>query len=386
MKKILYVITKSNWGGAQRYVYDLATHLPRDEYDVGVTLGGTGEQRAEAGLLEQKLKENPPAGGIRTVFVNSFMRDISFFQEGRVYKELKKNFKEEKPDVVHLNSSKAGGLGALAARRAGIKKIVFTSHGLAYDEDRNIVARGFIWLATWFTFLLCHEVIVISKDNAKRASKLPFCAKKITLVHNGIGPVQFVEKDAARATLSNKMAPLPQSTLWVGTIAELTWNKGLHYLVRAAGELKRKGVDFALCIVGEGGERIFLETMITDEGLQDRVYLVGFVENAAQYLKAFDVFALTSVKEGLPYVLMEAGLAGNATVATNVGGVSDIVGDKVSGLLFKTKNHNDLADKLEMLIKDASLRERYGSALRAYVEQEFSLITMVEKTKKIYIS
>ncbi len=103
-KKIIFVITKSNWGGAGRYVFDLATTLTSD-YDVAVALGGTG-------LLVDKLrKEN-----IRTIPIPSLGRDIHVRADSSAFFELLAIFKKEKPDVVHLNSSKAGGLGALAAR------------------------------------------------------------------------------------------------------------------------------------------------------------------------------------------------------------------------------------------------------------------------------
>ncbi len=345
-----------------------------------VALGGTGEKDAQVGMLEKKLREK----NIRTIFVKSFMRDISLAKEWRSFAELRNAFKTERPDIVHLNSSKAGGIGALAARVAGVKKIVFTSHGLAYDENRNPLSRVAIWLATWITFMLCTDVIVISLDNELRAKRFLFCSKKIHLVHNGTLAPAYLERDEARASLSSKMVPLPQSTVWIGTIANLEWNKGLHFLIRAAGDLKRRGNDFALFIIGEGGERVFLETMIEDEGLKDRVYLTGFVENAAQYLKAFDLVTLPSTKEGLPYVLMEAGLAGDAVVATNVGGVSDIVTDKISGLLVRPKNHRELADKLELLIKDTTIRDQYARALKQKVEKDFSLQKMVNETVGIY--
>ncbi len=195
---------------------------------------------------------------------------------------------------------------------------------------------------------------------------------------------QFLERDAARAALALKMVPFPQSNFWIGTIANLEWNKGLHFLIRAAGDLKRRGLDFVLCIVGEGGERIFLETLIEDEGLKEHVYMPGFFENAANYIKAFDIVALPSTKEGLPYVLMEAGLAGEAVVATDVGGVGDIVEDKVSGLLVKPKDHRGLADKLETQIKDATIREEYAQALKQKVEKDFSLEKMVKETSALY--
>jgi glycosyltransferase involved in cell wall biosynthesis len=373
-KKVLFVITKSNWGGAQRYVFDLATNLPKEQFDVAVALGGAGTAGAAEGALAHKLG----GAGMRTIFVQSFMRDLSLVREFKALAELRRIIRAERPDVVHLNSSKAGGIGALAARLCGVKKIVFTSHGLPWDEDRDMLARAAIWCASWLTFLLCHTVIVLSADNAGRAA-LPFCGRKIRLVHNGLAPLAFFERAEARAALG-----IGAEALVVGTIANLEWNKGLQYLVRAMGDVTREGASIRLYIIGEGEERHFLETLVDDESLNTVVTLAGFKSEAWRYLRAFDIFALPSVKEGLPYVLMEAGQAGLPCVGSDIPGVAEIIADRTSGLLVRPKDHRDLAAKLHELIDDPGLRERMGLALRERVTKEFSLEKMVANTAALY--
>ena len=374
MKKVLFVITKSNWGGAQRYVFDLATALPKEQCTVVVALGGTGAPGSAPGTLQEKLE----AANIPTVFVESFMRDLSLFKELRALRELRAIFKTEKPDIVHLNSSKAGGVGALAARMAGVPKIIFTSHGLAWDENRNFLARLFIYFLSRLTFALCHQIIVISEDNLRRAR-----TRKATLVHNGIAPIAFLERDAARAELSKSMKPLPQSTFWIGSGTELTANKGLTYLLKAAARLKKEGRQFELAIVGEGEERAHLEALIQKEDLMGSVHLLGFVPDAAQYFKAFDIFVLPSVKEGLPYSLLEAGQAGVATVASDVGGIPDIVAPEA---LVAAKDVRGLAEKLRILMDNAEARAQLGTALQTKVQTDFSLQKMVSETAVLYLS
>ena len=174
-KKVLFVITKSNWGGAQRYVYDLATNLPKDKFDIKVILGGTGDADAPTGILAVNLMEK----GIPRVWIKEFMRDISIAREWDVYKLLIEIFEKEKPDVIHLNSSKAGGIGALAARRLGIKKIIFTVHGWPFLEDRSIFSKGLIWFASWINVLLCDKVICISDYDLKIGHRMPFLKKNL---------------------------------------------------------------------------------------------------------------------------------------------------------------------------------------------------------------
>ena len=146
--KVLFVITKSNWGGAQRYVYDLATALLRENYEVAVAVGGQG-------LLAENLK----MAGIRVVGIPHLERDVNFFKELFSTLYLWKIFKSEQPDIIHLNSSKVGGLGAIAARtlklwdswdRKGTgraewnPRIIFTVHGWGFNERREFIFQGVI--------------------------------------------------------------------------------------------------------------------------------------------------------------------------------------------------------------------------------------------------
>lgn len=377
-KKILFVITKSNWGGAQRYVYDLATSLPKEEFDVSVALGGAGEWKESPGKLGSKLI----GAHVRTILVKNFMRNVWVVPDILAFFELVAVFFRERPHIVHLNSSKAGAMGAVAGRIAGIKKIVFTSHGLVYDEDRNFFAKIVLWKVTWLTFLLSHSVITISKDTFFRAQKFPLCARKIFLVHNGIPLLPLKTKEEAR----NFLGITGEKGFVLGTISELTKNKGLSYLIAAAEELKKNNVPFSLYIVGEGAERKELERAIRQKGLTLCVTLMGFVENAALYLKAFDVFALTSVKEGLPYVLLEAGQAALPVVGSSIPGILDIIENRKSGLLVTPKESGEIAVALMDYYRNKGLRDVHGMALYKRVLTVFSAKEMAQQSALIYRS
>ncbi len=311
-KKILFVITKSNWGGAQRYVYDLATSLPKEQFKVVVALGGTGETGASTGLLAEGLK----TAGVRTVFLTAFTRDIYFFREFKAFFELLKVIKKEKPDVLHLNSSKAGGLGALAGRLAGIRKIIFTAHGFAHHETRPLYERTLIWFASWLTILFAHRVIVLSKYELARAPVI-VSRRKMRVIHNGIAvPVTYGSGETIRNAF-------PPGARIIGTIGELTKNKNQIALIEQA----KNDPALFVAIVGEGEDRLYLISKIKEYELEARVKLFGFIP-ASDVLRGFDTFALPSLKEGLPYVLLEAKAAGLPIVANRIGGVSEILDAK----------------------------------------------------------
>ena len=376
-KKILFVITKSNWGGAQHYVYTLATHFKDAGADVAVAFGGTGGTGATSGLLAERLS----SAGVRTLFISNFMRDISFIREFKVLSELKRMFKQEEPGIVHLNSSKAGGIGALAGRMAGVPRIIFTSHGLAYDEDTGTFTRLFRWVATWATFLLAHRVILISKDTYERAHHFPFCKNKMSLIYNGISATSLTPRMEARS----KLIPTGNAdAVWIGTISELTRNKGLSYLIEAAHILKERGHSFEVAVMGtEGDERGPLTNLIDKYQLGNQVHLLGFVAHGARLLTAFDIFTLTSVKEGHPYVLLEAAQARCAVVGTRIPGITDVVDEK-TGVLVEPKNASDIARALEKLLTDSGERRKLGGALYKKVSERFSIEQMIRETAEVY--
>lgn len=325
-KKILFVITKSNWGGAQKYVYDLATALPKDTFDVSVAFGQTG-------LLAKKLE----AARINTCPISSLQRDISVTADVKSFFELLQLFRTEKPDVVHLNSSKAAGIGALAARIARVPKIIFTAHGWPFWEQRNPISRGLMYFFSWLTALLSHNIIVVSDYDLAVALKMPLVDHKTIRIYNGI------DLNSPLGSADVIRHSFPQGARITGTIGELTKNKNQVSLIEQA----KNDLEMFVAIVGDGEDRTLLEAKIKEYGLEERVRLFGFM-TASEVLRGFDVFALPSLKEGLPYVLLEAKAAGLPIVANHVGGVGEILD-----------------------AKDMS---------------EFSLAKMIERTSALYLS
>ncbi len=361
-KKLLFVITKSNFGGAQRYVFDLAKALS-STYDVTVALGGTG-------LLREKLHEE----NIRIIPLSALTRDIHTGTDIKAFFELLSVFKKEKPDIVHLNSSKAGGLGALAARIAGVPRIIYTAHGWAFTEPVSPISKMFRWIASLATLLLAGRVIVVSHFDEQRAP----LSLKTTMIHNGIATPEFLLPIDARKELARTI-PIPENARILGTIAELHKNKGLDILIRAFAETK-EGI---LIIIGEGEERRMLKKLRADLKLEGRVYLPGFIDNAATLLKAFDLFILPSRKEGLPYVLLEASAAGVPIIASDAGGIPEFLGNN-SATLFKTGSAASLAERIATYLKDPELSQKNADTLKARIRESFSLEHMVKETRAVY--
>ncbi len=356
-RKILFVITKSNWGGAQKYVYDLATNLPRS-YECAVALGGNG-------LLKKRLEEK----GIEVIHIPHLERNISLLKEFPAFYFLLRHLRKNHFDIIHLNSSKAGGLGALVAWLCGVKKIIFTAHGWPFYEDRNIFSRAIIKFLSWLTVLFSHFTIVVCERDYRAFEGWPFTTGKIVRIYNGILETNKIAEESK--------INIPKPT--VGVVAELHPNKGLRFLIEAM-----KDISASLIIVGEGQERNELERLAKEFGLSDRIYFFGFAERATEIMNAFDVFVLPSIKEGLPLVILEAGIQGVPVVATRVGGIPEIVTDEESGLLVNPKNSVEIARAVNALLQNEELKRKYGTALADVVRKKFNFEKTLEETLALY--
>lgn len=367
--KVLFVITKSNFGGAQRYVYDLATHLPRDQFEVAVACGP--DASGNTGQLSYLLNERE----IPTFEIPALTRDMNIVDDARALFALTGLLRAEKPDVVHVNSSKAGGLGALAARLAGIDRIVFTVHGLPSDEARSRLARYLIAGMTWLTAFFAHRTITISEDAFRRIRMLPFLYGKTVLIHNGIEPPAFLAPREARTELRAIDPSIPDGFL-AGSIGELHANKGLDRAIEAAATS-----NVHLVIIGEGEERTHLEALAHEHGAGDLIHFLGFVPDAARYVRAFNAFVLLSRKEGLPYALLEAGAGYVPCIVSDLPTLRDIVLPDFTGII--ATNTADAAAALTRL-HDENLARSLAEEMATRIRTTFPLPQMVEKTIACY--
>lgn len=372
-KKILYLITKSNWGGAQRYVYDIATSLPKDRFETVVALGGNGE-------LAKKLTE----AGIRTIVMPELQRDISMSKELRAFRHLWRIVGDEKPDVFHVNSSKAGGIGALVGRLRGVPKIVYSAHGWAFNEDRSSIARFVIGFFHWLTVMLSHTTIAVS-NATKYQMRWPLAQRKIVVVQNGRPETPFCTREEARekcVKTAPALAPY-KDEFWTGTIAELHPVKRHDVVIEAIAKLRDEGLILRHIIVGTGELKEKLEKLIGERNLSGQVFMLGHIDEAARFLRAFDIFILPSRSEALAYTVIEAAQAGLPIVASRVGGLPEIITNEWDGILIRSGDVKVMADTLRSLKEDATKRERLAKAAQTR-GGHFSLERMVFETTAVY--
>ena len=298
--KVLFLITKGSWGGAQRYVFDLATHLSEHGCEPVVAYGTRGS-----------LVERLSAMHIRVHQIPALARDVALVSDIKSFFQIIACIRSQKPEVMHLNSSKAAALGALAARLCGVRTIVFTAHGWPFKENRNFLVRSLIYMISWFTSLLSTSTIVVSKSDERIGKRMWLAGRKIVYIPIGLVPPEFLDRDEAARALH-----ITSASRRIVTNAELTANKGIRYALDAIAKLLHEGVDIEYFIISDGELRGTLEAQVRELDIANKVHFLGFVPDARIYMKAFDLFVLPSIKEGMPYVLLEAASAGLPIVAT----------------------------------------------------------------------
>jgi len=390
-KKILYIITKSVWGGGATYVYDLANNMDPDDFSVSVAAGGQD-------VLAQKIEEKD----IPYFKIKNFQRTINPLKDIFAIFEIISLIKKIKPDIIHVNSSKAGGVVGLSSwlykRFTGHQpRLIFTAHGWAFAEDRSRWQKGLIKIFSKITCLFYDKIICVSQYDFKLAIKNNITeGSKLVMIHNGIDPdsISFLSREQAQQKLIGRPSPLV-----IGTIAEWTKNKGLEYLLEALSKINQSNPDKKLDVVligsGENPDEEKMRRLIKQYQLEN-VHLVPYIDKAVNYLKGFDIFVLPSLKEGLPYSILEAMAAKLPIIATNVGGIPEALFSETAltsvssafesspGILLQPKNSQQLAKKIIYLLNSQETARQFAKQAKDKLIREFTLERMVNKTKKIY--
>ena len=363
--KLLIAITKSNWGGAQRYVYDIATHFNTDkQFEVAVLSGGDGD-------LVSKLQEN----NIRTISLPTLVRDIGITKDTKSFYHLLKTIYEEKPDILHLNSSKMGLLGAVAGRLFGVKKIIFTAHAWPFNETRPSYQKRIFRLLGFATVLLSHKTIAVSESVIKSLHAPSFITKKMTCVYTGIEPPNLYEPG-----LFFKNFNLEKTKgIHIVSIGELHTSKGLDRALIALAKCKH--LSFTYHIIGTGEKKEYLTSLVNQLGLGDRVIFHGFIQNASLYLNSFDLFLFPSRTEALGYVAIEALFSKLPIVASNAGGIPEVLFDDPYTKLIDCNNEKALKEALFSALQKPVIVDEKKRPGRMKFLPRF----MFTATKKIYL-
>ena len=334
---------------------------------------------------EKARVEEARARGIDVIEVPGFRRELSLWNDLRAFVHLSAVVRTGRYDIVHTHTSKAGVLGRIAARSAGVPVVVHSPHGSIFDPTYySRAALAAIARVERFAGRFADRVIPLSRagmDDYLERRLAP--ERKFVLVYTGLDEDRFLavkaEDPDARASLG-----LPPRVPVIGMIARLTPEKGHDLALRAFPSVLRREPEARLLIVGEGKCRAAIEEDIQRLGLEERVVLAGYREDTAAVLGAIDISLHSSHMDGLPRSLIEAMLAARPVVATRVGGIPEAVIDGESALLVEPEDEEAIAAALLRLIGDRALARRLGSNARGAAASRFSTERMVDEWLRIY--
>jgi glycosyltransferase involved in cell wall biosynthesis len=205
---------------------------------------------------------------------------------------------------------------------------------------------------------------------------------RCVLIENAIDTTAF-RRQHDRAEAKGQLG-LPPHRLFIGAVGRLSEEKGFDLLIQSVDHLRRAGLDVGLILAGEGGCRSKLEALIAQLGLGGRVHLLGYQADTRPLYEAMDVYALSSFREGLPNVLLEAMALGVPLVATRVGGVARLVTAEEDGLLVEAGDLEALTQALARLLRDPALRDRLSQGGRTTVESRYSFAARMRKIGMLY--
>jgi len=361
--RVLLLVTLSEWGGAQHVVYLLAKHLS-DEYEITVACAPGGE-------LIAKLQ----AEKVCVVEIPSLRRNPHPWHDLRALGQLYRLMQRERFDIVHAHSTKAGLLGRLVAKLAGVRTVIFTAHGWAFTEGRRLWKRQFLALVERLAARFSEKIICVSEHDRQLALQFNVARpEQLTVIYNGFPPFEQANGAAVRQELGLGASPV---LTFVGRLAPpkdpLTLLEALRILP-----------DCQLICVGDGPLRSETERFAAQHNLRDRVFFMGTRMDVPEILAASDIFVLASRWEGLPLSIIEAMLSGLSVVATSVGGVRELVEEGVTGLLVPPGDACSLAEALRKLLEDKSLRRQMGEAGRRRALERFTLERMIEEHRALY--
>ncbi|WP_448377109.1 glycosyltransferase family 4 protein [Fervidobacterium sp.] len=318
-KRVLQVITRSDWAGGQKVLYALVYGLKQyypDEFEIEVACG-----KYDGTLIPELQKL-----GIKVHIVEDLVREISPVKDIKAFFQLRKIIKQGKYNIVHLHSSKAGVLGRIAAKLSGVPIVVYTVHGWWGTEQYKGIKRKLFIYAERIAAKFCDKIVFLCKRELDKAKSWKIGKEsQYEIIPNAIVPIVEVQKGKLRKELG-----IDDSVKIIGNVARLDPPKNpMRFLEIAKLVLSERDDVVFLWIGGSVVDDYYgkeVQKWLEDNShLKEKIYFLPFRKDAIQLMADFDVFLLTSDSEGMPLVVLEALALGVPVISTDVGCVNETI-------------------------------------------------------------
>ena len=362
--RVLQIALNLEAGGLERLVADIVRHIDLEQFENHVlTINYLG--RYGRGL--ENLAELHSAGRLPR---------WSMLWPGPLMRQIR----QIGPDVVHIHSG-VWYKASLAARRAGVPRVIYTEHGRHYPDPWHVR------LIDRFAARRTDLVVSVSRSLAQQlATTVVPDSTRMRVVPNGVDTTYY-RRRRDNGTMRRKLG-ISAATPIIGSIGRLDRVKGYDIMVRAFAQLRSEWTDGTapvLIVAGDGAERPHLEALVEAYGLQDAAFLTGWLDTISDLHAAFALFTLSSRSEGTSVSLLEAMSAGLCPVATDVGGTPAVLGDCLKHRLVPAEDPVALAAAWRTALANPTQRLADGRAARERVRQLFALETMIREYERIYL-
>ncbi len=374
--RVLQVITRMIVGGAQETVMLASAMVDRARFPSDLL---TGPQTGPEGELQSDTR----ARGVRVFIEPSLVREIHPWKDLVALIRLTRFLRRNRYDVVHTHSSKAGILGRIAARLAGVPVVVHTAHGWGFHPHQPPIVRGFYIMLERCCAPLCDRLVVVGDPDRRAGLALGIGRPdQYVLIRSGIEVETFRDVPATKAEIRARLG-IPADAFVVGWVGRLSPPKTPLDLLASFVAVARQVPAAHLVMVGDGLTRAEVEAAVATSGLTGRVHLLGLRRDVPELFHAFDVFALSSRWEGLPRVFPQAMAAALPILTSHVGGAADAVRDGENGWLIAIGDVEGMADRLLELARDPDRCAAMGRRGLELVD-EFSARRMLDQLQALY--
>jgi glycosyltransferase involved in cell wall biosynthesis len=375
--KILQIITCLDMGGAQEHIMHLCDLLDKDKFQMTILSG-------KQCISEKDCIEEVRGKNIRLVQLPQMTREINPARDLLAFFGILRYLMKERFDIVHTNSSKAGILGRLAAKLAGVPIIVHTVHGWGHHNYMSQRRKRFYIILERISATYTDRIIAVSKLNVEKGLNDKIGNRpKYCVIRSGIELNKFKHIKIDKKYEKEKWSINPSDKV-VGSITRLFPQKSPEDFILMANKILKNHSNISFVLVGVGPLRDQIKSLIAEFRISNKVMLTGFQSDIPELLSIMDVFVLTSLWEGLPRVLPQAMAMGIPIVATQVDGVPEAVKHGENGFLVPPKDFHALAERTLQLIQNPSLAKKMGETGKKMVDPEFCIKEMVRKTEQLY--
>jgi glycosyltransferase involved in cell wall biosynthesis len=373
--KVCQVITRMDWGGSPDVLRLLCWKLDPDIYELKIFIGSTSHPSEKTRLFFAAFEP-------QITFVPELKREIDLWNDWLAFWKLFRVFKKEKFDIVHTHTAKAGALGRLAACLAGVPAIIHTPHGHNFYGYFNRFFSAAIILIEKFLSIFTCKIMVLTQLERNDYLKFRVAGdKKIILIYMGLELDKFIGQNPQKFRSNLNIDP---SEKLVGFVGRLDPIKGAQVFVRAAGLCLKADTRAKFILAGEGALRRKLEESAESAGFNGRVIFVGWREDVADVMSALDILVLPSLNEAAGMVLIEAQSLGVPVIASNVGGIPEMIKQGQTGILVPANDPEALASAIKELLSDPQRLQAMSEAGRSWVKSRFKAEDMTARIIDVY--